>query len=149
MSFIKRPLWNPQNVMGSTFLGMGLVTLCFPSTVLHLSITPESLGNLMVTSPSGTLTFAHPLLKLLMSCFGAQASLCGILLLCCKMTRKTYKVFGSAILPFFLFDYWAWKAGMLTNFGALGDLLGNSVFVTCCWLGYKEGLVSQREDKQD
>jgi hypothetical protein len=42
------------------------------------------------------------------------------------------------MLPYVAFDYAFWKQGALTNFGAAGDLAGNVIFITCCWLGYKE-----------
>jgi hypothetical protein len=42
------------------------------------------------------------------------------------------------MFPYIAFDYMFWKRGALTNFGALGDLGGNIIFIACCYLGYKE-----------
>jgi hypothetical protein len=63
-----------------------------------------------------------------MRCFGAQATLCGILLLTTNFDQQTYKIWTCSILPFFVFDLMAYQSGYLTAFGAIGDAVGNVVF---------------------
>lgn len=66
-----------------------------------------------------------------MQCFGSQATLCGILILSCKFTAETFKIYGLSILPYSAFDRLAWNAGALTVFGAAGDAAGNIIFAKC------------------
>ena len=54
------------------------------------------------------------------------------------LRKQSYRLFGLAMFPYIAFDYMFWKRGALTNFGALGDLGGNIIFIACCYLGYKE-----------
>ena len=115
-----------QLVMGSVFTGMGLVTMLFPTTTAELSLRKEFLGNDGVT----------PAVKLIMQCFGSQASLCGLLILSSKFTAKTYRNFGLAMIPYFIFDYHFWRIGALSTFGAVGDAVGNIIFSACCYAGY-------------
>lgn len=102
---------------------MGLGTMLFPNQIIPLSFNTYQLDTNLV------LTFR---------CFGAQASLVGLLLLSCKMTKRAYRNFGLAMLPFVAFDYIAWDRGVATTLGALGDLAGNVVFMTCCAIGYSK-----------
>jgi hypothetical protein len=124
-----------QRVAGTVFTGMGLVSLLFPTSVLRLSLQPSVLSSLLNVSSKGSVTI-NPAAKLLFQCFGAQASLCGVLMLTCHFTKQTFKWFGVSILPFFAFNYIYWQNGMLTTFGAIGDALGNVVFCGCCYMGY-------------
>lgn len=60
------------------FLGMGLGTMLAPQeTLIPLCFKPEYLGGSSGVTPA---------LKLVMQCFGSQASLVGLLLLTTKMT---------------------------------------------------------------
>lgn len=113
-------------MLGGVFSLMGLGTMLFPETLMRLSFKKDLA---LIQSSELTLTFR---------CFGAQATLCGLLLLSSRFTRTTYRNFGLAIVPFFVFDWAAWQAGLLTEFGAIGDALGNIVFSTCCYLGWKK-----------
>jgi hypothetical protein len=99
-----------------------------PELVLQISVNPTAF-------PASTKGSKEPLLKLLLQCFGAQAVMCGLLLLVSKMDRRAYAIWGAAILPFFWFDIIAWKRGVLTNLGALGDAVGNVIFLTCTAYG--------------
>jgi hypothetical protein len=114
---------------------MGLATMLFPVKVTELSFTKEFLGSEGVT----------PALKLAIQCFGSQATLCGVLILSCKFTSVTFRNFGIAMIPYFLFDYNFWRAGALTNFGAAGDAAGNVIFSFCCLMGY----MATRGDEAD
>ena len=114
-----------QLVLGGVFSLMGLGTMLFPSPLLKLSLNNAEVAD-------------SPELNLVFRCFGAQATLCGLLLLSCRFTKTTYRNFGLAMIPFYVFDYLAWRANFLTPLGAIGDALGNTVFSVCCYLGWQK-----------
>jgi len=89
---------------------------------------------------------SNPITKLVMQCFGSQATLCGILILSTEFTANSFKTFGLCILPYFVFDGLAFSNGHLTTLGALGDAAGNVVFLACSWLGYR--IVKADEEKE-
>ena len=113
-----------QLILGGVFSAMGLGTMLLPRQLLPLSLTNYSKSD----STDLTLTFR---------CFGAQATLCGLILLSCEPSKKLYRNFGLAILPFFVFDFLAWEQGLITTFGAIGDAAGNIVFSVCAYQGYR------------
>jgi hypothetical protein len=80
----------------------------------------------------------HPALKFLTRCFGAQATLCGTILLSTKMEKISFQVFAASIVPFLFFDFIAWKKDMLTLFGAVGDGIGNIIFLVGSYLAIKD-----------
>ncbi len=123
-----------QMVMGSVFTGMGLATMLFPRLVTEMSFRKEFLGKDGVTPP----------LRLAIQCFGSQACLCGVLILSSKFTSTTFRNFGLAMIPYFVFDCHFWRIGALTSFGAAGDAAGNAVFSACCIAGYK--YLTQKKD---
>ena len=115
-----------QMFMGVVFTGMGLATVVFPAAVANLSFTNDFLGKEGVT----------PALLLVMRCFGSQASLCGLLILSSDFRIGTFRNFGLAMIPYFIFDYHFWQTGALTVLGASGDAVGNLIFSGCCYIGY-------------
>jgi hypothetical protein len=119
----------PSRVMGAVWLGMGAATMLFPGPVLRMSFQRQALPSNAEGAEE------QPAVDLLCRCFGAQAVMCGILLLTAKMDATAYKIWGVALLPFFAFDYLAWRKGLLTDLGALGDLGGNIVFLVCSVAG--------------
>jgi len=115
-----------QMTLGGTFLAMGIGTICFPALVIEHCFNPAFFDN-----TAGE--------RAVVGCFGAQAALQGVLLLSCEMTRETWRNWGLAILPFVAFDIYACPYGpfpICTWLGAIGDGLGNIVFLGCCLLGY-------------
>lgn len=74
-------------------------------------------------------------LVVMTQCFGAQAMLCGTLLMTSRLDRRGYAVWGVAMLPFVAFDWWFYNSGFLTPFGAIGDAVGNAVFIACAAVG--------------
>ena len=126
MPMLESASLDPEQVfLGTTFTGMGLATMLFPRELLGLS-----LASIRAEQISDELAF-------IFRCFGAQATLCGCILLSCTFTARLYRNFGLAILPFFVFDWMAWHMGFLTPFGAIGDGLGNVVFTASSILGYR------------
>jgi len=84
-----------QALMGVTFTGMGLVTMFAPNFLSRLCLTP---GTFEEVAKGDSLL--HPM-RLAVQCFGAQATLGGVVILSSKFTKSTFKTFGLAILPFF------------------------------------------------
>lgn len=117
-----------QRIMGGTFFAMGVGTMLFPSTVIDLCFSPEYFNN-----SQGE--------RFLMSCFGSQATLQGLLLLTCEMKQSTWLKWGLGIIPFVVFDVYTCPKGpypLVTWLGAAGDGLGNAIFLTCCYLAYRQ-----------
>lgn len=133
-----------QRIIGATFTTMGIVTMLFPVTCLRCCLTGKVLETALIHTSQGIYT--NGALKLAMQCFGSQATLCGVLLLNCEMTKHTFKVFGLSMIPYFLFDFLAFKDGYLTLFGAVGDLIGNVVFASCSYFGYRSFSVNNKRE---
>lgn len=101
--------------------------LLFPSTVIGLSLVPKY----ATTEYTPTL---------LMRCFGAQATTCGVLLGTANMTPKSFVAFGLAMIPYLGFNYWFGVGpgkGVFTSLLWL-DFVGNVTFCAgsfyCAWL---------------
>ncbi|KAJ3303110.1 hypothetical protein HDV03_004189 [Kappamyces sp. JEL0829] len=120
--------------MGIVFTGMGLVTMMFPSAVMRLSFQPHMQSLIFLPGTNGLVM--NPVLKLMVQCFGSQAALCGILILSSKFQRRTFKIFGLCMVPYFVFDFYYYQQNMLSLTGALGDLAGNIIFAGCSIVGY-------------
>jgi len=75
---------------------------------------------------------------LLMGCFGAQAVLCGSLMLLARFTAQTFLGFGLlASIPFFVFNAWfVWVAEMFTAWMLL-DFAGNVSFLLIGIFGWR------------
>jgi hypothetical protein len=107
------------------FLGLGGWCLMAPHMVESLSLKPE---------------FQHlsDTTALLMGCFGAQAVLCGSLMLLARFTAATFLGFGLlASIPFFVFNAWFfWVAEMFTAWMLL-DFAGNVSFLVIGIVGWR------------
>ena len=122
-----RTIPREQLIMGSLFTSMGLATMLLPDLVYKHSFRRSFTGSDEMT----------PAMKLVLQCFGSQASLCGLLILVAEFKSRTYRYFGLAMVPYFIFDLYFWRKGALTMMGALGDGVGNLVFSVCCYIGFK------------
>ncbi len=111
-----------QRLQGVLFLFMGGLCVLAPGPVLHLSVAKS-------------LPLDDAVLRLVFQCFGAQACLCGLLLLVAKMDAWAFQAWAMAMLPFLVFDACFWWNGTLTAFGAGGDCLGNLLFIACSYRG--------------
>ncbi len=68
--------------------------------------------------------------RLLLRCFGSQALLTGVAIgLGKRWDSRGYKIWIATIIPFFAFDAAAYAGGFLTTAGAVGDAIGNVVFI--------------------
>lgn len=107
------------------FLGLGGWCLLAPQMVEALSLKAEY-QHLSATT------------ALLMGCFGAQAVLCGSLMLLARFTAATFLGFGLlASIPFFIFNAWfVWVAEMFTAWMLL-DFAGNVSFLVIGLFGWR------------
>lgn len=112
-----------QALLGWLFLLLGGWCLLFPGMVERLGLRPE---HLIDTTAS----------NVLMGCFGAQAMLCGLLILLCRFDRRAFLVFGLAgSLPFFVFNvYFTLVEPVFTSL-MLIDVAGNVSILALCLLG--------------
>ena len=115
----------PRLILGSAYLLLGLATMALPDLMIEISVQDPSQSN--------------GLTRLIFQCFGLQASLFGLLALASRFTRTTYVVIGAAILPVFVFDYWVYAIDpVMTLAGSLIDAIFNVVFITMCWIGWRQ-----------
>ncbi|KAJ3230047.1 hypothetical protein HDU81_004808 [Chytriomyces hyalinus] len=122
-----------QRTMGVVFTGMGLASIVFPETALRLFLAEDAYKSILAKGGRTVI----PAARIIFQCFGAQAALCGALILSSEFTATTFKTFGLAMIPYFLFDYWAWKHNFVSTLGAVGDGVGNIIFAGGSYLGYK------------
>jgi hypothetical protein len=116
-----------QQSLAIVWTGMGLATMLCPKLVIDLCLEPKTLPK-----EEGS---ENKSLRLAISCFGAQATVVGGILFITRFDKRAYALFGLGMLPFFVFDYLAWKYGYINTLGALGDLAGNVVFLGCSFKG--------------
>jgi hypothetical protein len=109
--------------LAAPFLALGGWCLLAPGTVERLSLRPEFVA--------GTFTS-----NVLIGCFGAQAVLCGLLILFCRFTRQAFLVFGlAASVPFIGFNVYFYFIEPLFTPLILLDLAGNLAILTLCLIG--------------
>ena len=113
-----------QLFLAAVFLLLGGWCLVWPSSVLDLAIRAEWRSD-------------DPIVPVLMAAFGAQAMIAGLFAATAIFTRRTFALYGAALLPFFVFDYYFYAVEpMLTEVGLL-DAVGNVLMLVLCWLGWK------------
>lgn len=114
-----------KRIQALVFLGLGSWCVLAPHMVERLSLKAEY-QHLSDTS------------ALLMGCFGAQAVLCGSLMLLARFTAQTFLGFGLlASIPFFVFNAWfVWVAEMFTAWMLL-DFAGNVSFLLIGIYGWR------------
>jgi hypothetical protein len=112
-----------QYVIAAVFLVLGAWCLVSPASVIALTVRPEHQSS-------------DPLLLLTLAAFGSQAVLSGLFAGFSVFTRTTFLVYGIALLPFFVFNYWYYFVEPLFNELILLDTLGNIIMLAMCWRGY-------------
>lgn len=96
----------------------------FASMAIPCLIHPDFIARHFLTG--GVLS---PRERLLLRCFGSQALLTGVAIGLGRWDTRGYKIWIATIIPFFAFDAAAYSAGFLTTAGAVGDAIGNVVFI--------------------
>ena len=112
-----------QRVIAAVFLILGGWCLVAPESVIHLTVREAYRDTSLVTLVS-------------LGAFGAQATLAGLFAAFSRFTRHTFLVFGIAVLPFFVFDWWFYAVVPLFNWLILLDLIGNVIFLAMCVRGW-------------
>ena len=113
-----------QRGIAAVFLILGGWCLLLPQSVLDLTVRPEWHSD-------------DAIVPILVAAFGAQAVIAGLFAWTARFTRTTFLVYGIALLPFFVFDYWAYAvARMITPLGLL-DAVGNLIMLVLCYMGWR------------
>lgn len=113
-----------QYCLAGVFFVLGGWCLVAPGSVMELAIRPAY-------------RLEGPLVTVLIGAFGAQALIAGLFAAFSTFTRMTFLVYGVALLPFFVFDWWFYfRTPMLTQVGLL-DAVGNAVMLILCIAGWR------------
>lgn len=123
-----------QRLQGLIFLFMGGACVVAPGPLLRLSLTKLP-------------PFDNTATLLIFQCFGAQACLCSLLLLTARMDAGAFKAWAMAMLPFLVFDAYFYQNGMLTTFGAVGDGVGNVLFIALSFHGARQAAAAAAVQK--
>lgn len=112
----------PQRLLAVPFLILGGWCLAALHMVERLTINPDY-QHLSATS------------ELLIGCFGAQAVLGGLFIAFSRWTKRTFVIYGAALLPFFWFNYYfVFVVPVMTRWTAL-DLVSNLFMLGLCVCG--------------
>lgn len=112
-----------QRVLAAVFVGLGSWCLLHPASVIELTVRPEQVSlDLLPTVAVGA--------------FGAQAILAGLFAASARFTSNSFLLYGVALLPFFVFDWWFYFARPLFNGLILLDVIGNVIMLAVCARGY-------------
>ena len=123
-----------QITLGSIFLILGGWVVLFAAQVEQLILTPT---HFIGTTSS----------KVILGCFGAQAVLCGTVILSSRFTKRTFLVFGLVgSLPFFVFNYYFVFVVPVFSGWMVLDFLGNLGILGCGLAGWH--MMSREEHTQ-
>lgn len=110
--------------IAAVFLVLGGWALIAPGNVIDLAFTPEFSENSFVT-------------RFMVSCFGAQAVLFGVMALVVDWSARAFAVFAALLLPFFVFNwYFHYEVPVLSSIGML-DFAGNVVMLALAIAGWR------------
>ena len=114
-----------QTLLALVFFVLGGWCLVSPGSVMALTIRPDYHSS-------------DPIVPILVAAFGAQALIAGLFAATAIFTRRTFMIYGIALLPFLAFDYHFYAVEpMLTDIGML-DVVGNVLMLFLCWIGWKK-----------
>lgn len=121
-----------QMVLGAIFVTLGSWVLLFPGIVEQLALNPDYV--------IGSITS-----RVLIGCFGAQAILCGVVILSARFTARTFLIFGViGSVPFFVFNYYFVFVVPVFSEWMLLDVLGNVGILTCGLWGWRVMSVAEQ-----
>lgn len=112
-----------QAIIAAVFFVLGGWCLVAPGSVIALTVREDYRIEGIVMS-------------IAIGAFGAQAMLAGLLAATADFTRRTFAAFGTAMLPFFVFDWWFYAVEPVFNWLILLDAAGNVVMLAMCARGY-------------
>ena len=111
--------------IAAVFFVLGGWALLAPQSVIDLAFLPHY-------------RVGTPILPFAIASFGAQAMLSGLFAAFARFTRTTFLAYGTALLPFFAFNWWFTMVDpVFTTLGLL-DAVGNVVMLVLCVLGWRK-----------
>ena len=113
-----------QAIIAAIFLILGAWCLAAPHMVMALGVRPEFQSD-------------DRIIPILVACFGAQAMLAGLFAATAVFTRRTFLLYGLALLPFFAFNYWFFAVEPVFTELILLDAACNAIMLTLCWIGWR------------
>ncbi|MEQ8934731.1 MAG: hypothetical protein RIE56_02935 [Amphiplicatus sp.] len=113
-----------QYLIASVFLTLGGWCVIAPASIIHLGIRPQYQTDALIALVA-------------IGAFGAQAILAGLFAAFSIFTRRTFFIYGAALLPFFVFDWWFYAKVPLVNELMLIDVTGNLAMLAMCVRGYR------------
>lgn len=114
----------PQRLLALPFLLLGGWCLVTPHMVERLGVNPEY-QHLSATS------------ALIIGCFGAQAVLGALFIAFSRWTKRTFAIYGAALLPFFWFNYYFVFEVPVLNRWMLLDFGSNLAMLAVCVWGWR------------
>ncbi len=119
-----------QWLIAAVFFVLGGWALLAPQSVIDLTFLPQY--------RTGT-----EILPFAVACFGAQAMISGLFAAFSRFTSMTFLVYGIALLPFFIFNWWfTFVDPVFTRIGLL-DAVGNVVMLVLCVIGWRSARASE------
>lgn len=114
-----------QYLLASVFFVLGGWCVVAPSSVVDLGFRPEFRST-------------APVVPILVICFGSQALLSGLFAAASRFSRWTFLLYGVALIPFFVGDFYFYLVKpMLTEVG-MADLVGNLIMLAICVAGWRQ-----------
>jgi hypothetical protein len=114
-----------QYLLASVFFVLGGWCVVAPTSVVDLGFRPEYRSS-------------APIVTILVICFGSQALLSGLFAAASQFSRWTFMLYGVALMPFFVADFYFYLVKpMLTEVG-MADLVGNLVMLAICIAGWRQ-----------
>ncbi|MGI3170521.1 hypothetical protein ACRARG_15325 [Pseudooceanicola sp. C21-150M6] len=113
-----------QLLIAVPFLTLGAWALLWPTSVQWVAFRPE-------------VRLDDRILAVALGAFGAQAVLCSIFILTSRFTRWSFLVYGLALLPFFVFNYWFLYIEPLFTAGMAIDFVANLAMLGFCVMGWR------------
>lgn len=110
-------------MIAAVFFVLGGWCLVAPAQVARLAFRPEY-------------QLDHPLVPLIIGCFGSQALISGLFAAFSQFTRTTFLAYGIGVLPFFGFNYYFYFIEPMFTRLIFLDALGNVIFLVLCVYGY-------------
>jgi hypothetical protein len=82
-----------------------------------------------------------------MAGFGAQACLAGLFIAFSRFSATTFLVYGLALLPFFMFNFWFTVVDPIFNRLGLIDAAGNVIMLVLCAYGWKRSKAEEAKER--
>lgn len=112
-----------QGLIAAVFFVLGGWCLIAPTHMASLVFRPEY-------------RLDHPIVPIIIGCFGAQAMISGLFAAFARFTKATFLAYAIGVLPFFWFNYHFYFVEPVFTKLIFLDAIGNVVFLVLCVYGY-------------